>query len=168
MPGCAVAAVRNEVHELDKDQSVADIRTLDQVVSASLAQPRLNALLLSGFAALAVLLAALGIYGVISFSVAQRTREIGIRMALGARRNDVLKQVVKQGMTLALAGTGIGLVGALTLTRLMSSLLYGVRPTDPATILAVSLVLVGVALSASYIPARRASKVDPMVALRYE
>ena len=167
-PSSLVAAVRNEVHELDKDQSVADIRTLDQVVSASLAQPRLNALLLSGFAALAVLLAALGIYGVISFSVAQRTREIGIRMALGAQRNDVLKQVVKQGMTLALAGTGIGLVGALTLTRLMSSLLYGVRSTDPATYVAVSLVLISVASLASYVPARRATKVDPMVALRCE
>jgi putative ABC transport system permease protein len=121
-------ALRSEVRELDKDQSVADIRTLDQVVSASLAQPRLNTLLLSGFAALATLLAAVGIYGVISYSVAQRTREIGIRMALGAERVDVLKLVVKQCMTLAFAGTAVGLVGALTLTRLMSSLLVWSSP----------------------------------------
>jgi putative ABC transport system permease protein len=153
---------------LDKDQSVADIRALDEVVSASLAQPRLNTLLLAGFAVLALLLAAIGTYGVISYSVALRTREIGIRMALGAERGDVLKLIVKHGMGLALTGAMIGLVGALTLARLMSSLLYDVRPTDPPTILAVSGVLFGVALLASYIPARRATKIDPMVALRHE
>ena len=162
------AAVRNAVHELDKDQSVADIQMLDMVVSASLAQPRLNALLLGAFAALALLLAAIGIYGVISYSVALRTREIGIRMALGAERGDVLKLVIKHGMILALTGAAIGLVGALSLTRLMSSLLYGVQPSDPPTFLAVFVVLVGVALLSSYIPARRATKVDPMTALRYE
>ena len=167
-PLSLAAALRSEVRGLDKDQSVADIRTLDQVVSASLAQPRLNTLLLSGFATLATLLAAVGIYGVISYAVAQRTREIGIRMALGAERADVLKLVVKQCMTLAFAGTAVGLVGALTLTRLMSSLLYGVRPTDPPTFLGALLALVAVALLASYIPARRATKVDPMVALHYE
>ena len=167
-PLSLAAAVRDEVHELDKDQSVADIQTLDQVVSASLAQPRLNTLLLAGFAALALLLAAIGIYGVISYSIAQRTREIGIRMALGAGRGDVLKLVIKHGTILALTGAAIGLVGALTLTRLMSSLLYGVQPSDPPTFLAVFVVLVGVALLASYIPARRATKVDPMVALRCE
>jgi putative ABC transport system permease protein len=162
------AAVRNAVHELDKDQSVAGIQTLDQVVSASLAQPRLNSLLLAAFAALALLLAAVGIYGVISYSVALRTREIGIRTALGAARTDVLRLVVRQGMTLALTGASIGLIGAFILARLISSLLYGVQPGDPPTFLAAFAVLVGVALFASYIPARRATKIDPMAALRQE
>ena len=162
------ARVRNAVRELDKDQSVADIQMLDEVVSASLAQPRLNTLLLAGFAALALLLAAIGTYGVISYSVALRIREIGIRMALGAERGDVLKLVVKHGMILALTGAAIGLVGALILTRLMSSLLYVVRPIDPPTFFAVLIVLFSVALVASYIPAWRATKVDPMIALRYE
>jgi putative ABC transport system permease protein len=167
-PAAVARAVRNAVHEMDKDQSVADIQTLDKVVSASLAQPRLNTLLLGAFAALALLLAAIGIYGVISYSVALRTREIGIRIALGAERGDVLKLVVKHGLILAMTGAAIGLIGALSLTRLMSSLLYGVQPSDPPTFLAVFVVLVGVALLSSYIPARRATKVDPMVALRYE
>jgi putative ABC transport system permease protein len=167
-PAAVARAVRNAVHEMDKDQSVADIQTLDKVVSASLAQPRLNTLLLGAFAAVALLLAAIGIYGVMSYSVALRTREIGIRMALGAERGDVLKLVVKHGLILAMTGAAIGLIGALSLTRLMSSLLYGVQPSDPPTFLAVSVVLVGVALLSSYIPARRATKVDPMVALRYQ
>ena len=161
-------AVASAVHELDKDQSVADIRTLDQVVSASLAQPRFNTLLLAAFAVLALLLAAIGIYGVISYGVAMRTREIGIRTALGATRLDVLRLVVQHGIRLALTGAAFGMVGALILARLMSSLLYGVKPSDPPTFLAVFAVLVGVALVASYIPARRATKVDPMVALRQE
>jgi putative ABC transport system permease protein len=162
------ASVREQVHELDKDQSVAEMRTLEQVVSASLAQPRLNTLLLAGFAALAVLLAAIGVYGVISYSVAQRTREIGIRMALGATRGKVFLLVVGEGMLLALAGLVVGLVAAFGLARLMTSLLYGVAPSDPLTFFAVSVLLSGVAFVASYIPARRATKVDPMVALRYE
>ncbi|HEY6926834.1 MAG TPA: ABC transporter permease, partial [Steroidobacteraceae bacterium] len=161
-------AVGNAVHELDKNQSLADVETLDEVVSASLAQPRFNTWLLAAFAALALLLAAVGIYGVISYSVALRTREIGIRTALGAARADVLRLVVRQGMTLALTGASIGLIGALILARLISSLLYGVRPSDPSTFLAVFAVLVGVALFASYIPARRATKIDPMAALRQE
>jgi putative ABC transport system permease protein len=167
-PLSLAGAVGNAVHELDKDQSVANIQTLNQVVSASLAQPRLNTLLLAGFAALALLLAAIGIYGLMSYSVELRTREIGIRMALGAERVDVLRLVVRRGMILALAGAAIGLVGALILARLLSSLLYGVQPSDPPTYVAVLVVLVGMALFASYIPARRATKVDPMVALRHE
>jgi len=167
-PLSLAASVREQVHQLDHDQSVADMRTLESVVNASLAQPRLNTLLLTGFAALALLLAAIGIYGVISYSVAQRTREIGIRMALGAPRGKVFRLVVGEGMVLALAGLGVGLLAAAGLTRLMSSLLYGVRPGDPLTYLAVSLLLAGIAFVASYGPARRATKVDPMVALRYE
>jgi putative ABC transport system permease protein len=167
-PAALAGVVRNAVHEMDKDQSVADIQTLDKVVSASLAQPRLNTLLLGAFAAVALLLAAIGIYGVISYSVALRTREIGIRIALGAEPGDVLNLVIKHGLILAMTGAAIGLIGALSLTRLMSSLLYGVQPSDPPTFLAVFVVLVGVALLSSYIPARRATKVDPMVALRYE
>lgn len=167
-PLSLATAVGNAVHELDKDQSVADVETLDEAVSASLAQPRFNTWLLAAFAALALLLAAVGIYGVISYSVVLRTREIGIRTALGAARADVLRLVVRQGMVLALTGAAIGLVGALILARLISSLLYGVRPSDPPTFLAVFVVLVGVALLASYIPARRATKVDPVAALRQE
>jgi putative ABC transport system permease protein len=167
-PSPLATAIVTAVHELDKDQSVSDIQTLSRVVSASLAQPRFNTLLLAAFAALALLLAAVGIYGVISYSVAVRTREIGIRTALGASRADVLALVVGHGMSLALAGAAIGLVGALILARLLSSLLYGVKPSDPPTFLAAFAALVSVALFASYIPARRATTVDPMVALRQE
>jgi putative ABC transport system permease protein len=162
------AAVASAVHELDKNQSVAHIQTLNQVVSASLAQPRFNSLLLAAFAALALLLAAVGIYGVVSYSVAIRTREIGIRMALGATRADVLRLVVGHGMSLALAGAAIGLAGALIVARLMSSLLYGVKPSDAPSLLAAFAVLVSVALLACYIPARRATAVDPTVTLRQE
>jgi putative ABC transport system permease protein len=162
------AAVASAVHELDKNQSVAHIQTLNQVVGASLAQPRFNSLLLAAFAALALLLAAVGIYGVISYSVAIRTREIGIRMALGATPADVLRLVVGYGMGLALAGAAIGLAGALIVARLMSSLLYGVKPSDAPSLLAAFAVLVSVALLACYIPGRRATAVDPMVTLRQE
>ena len=167
-PLTLAAAVRAQVHEIDKDQSVAEMRTLDQVVSASLAQPRMNTLLLGGFAVLAFFLAVVGLYGVMAYSVAQRTREIGIRMALGASGGAMLRLIVKQGVLLAMAGIGLGLVGALGLTRFMASLLYGVRPTDPTTFMVVSLALLGVAAFAAYIPARHATKVDPMVALRNE
>lgn len=167
-PLSLAASVREHVHQLDKDQSVARAQTLSQVASASLAQPRLNTLLLAGFAALALLLAAIGVYGVISNSVAQRTREIGVRMALGATRGKVFRSVVGEGMLLALAGLGVGLLAAGGLARLMTSLLYGIRPSDPFTYFAVTLLLAGVAFIATFIPARRATKVDPIVALRYE
>jgi len=162
------AAIRNEVLALDKDQPVYSIRTLDSVLSESVATPRFRTLLLGVFAGVALVLAGVGIYGVISYAVSQRTHEIGIRMALGAQAADVLTLVIKGGMTLALIGVAVGLAGAFALTRLLATLLFSVRPTDLVTFATVSVGLIVVALFACFIPARKATKVDPLVALRYE
>ncbi len=161
-------AIVRLVREQDPDLAVADIRSMEDVVSASVAQQRLTMLLLTIFAIAALLLAAVGIYGVIGYTVTQRTQEIGIRMALGARQEDVLRMVVGQAMTLAAAGILIGGLGALGLTRLMTNLLFGIRPSDPVTFVAVAGVLAGVAAVASYVPGRRATRVDPVIALRAE
>jgi putative ABC transport system permease protein len=162
------ALVQREIRAVDSLQPVSNIRKLEQVVGASLARQNFNMVLMGVFAGIALLLAAVGIYGVMAYSVTERTQEIGIRMALGATRGNVARMVVGQGMSLAAAGVLLGLAGAFGLTRLLSSLLYGVEPTDPATYAVVAALLVLIALLASYIPARRATKVDPMVALRYE
>jgi putative ABC transport system permease protein len=161
-------ALRSEVWALDRDLPIDSIKTVEQMVSDSVSRPRFYAWLLGLFATLALILAAVGIYGVIAYSVTQRTHEIGVRMALGAQQRDVITLVVKQGLALSLAGVVIGLAASFGLTKLMSNLLFGVTGTDPITFVAVSLLLVGIALIASYIPARRAAKVDPTVALRYE
>ena len=169
MDASSVAAgIRQAVHSIDKNLPVTDVNSFPQVLNTSVAQERFRTLLMASFSIIALLLAAVGIFGVISFSASQRTREIGIRMALGAERRDVLAMVVGQGLRLALIGVAVGIVGAFALTRFLSTLLYGITPTDPVTFTAVSLILVAVALLACYIPARRAAKVDPMVALRYE
>ena len=167
-PLAQAAAVRREVQDVDKDVPASSTRTMEQFLSASVAPRRFNVLLLGIFAGTALLLAAIGIYGVIAYSVTQRTHEIGVRMALGAKRSDVLKLVVGEGLRLAFIGVATGLVAALFLTRLMSSLLYGVSTTDPTIFAGIPLLLIIVALAACYLPARRATKVDPMVALRYE
>lgn len=167
-PATLVSALRNAVQTIDPTQPVTNIRTLDQIVSDSIAQPRLNMLLMGLFGGLALILAAVGIYGLLSYAVTERTREIGTRMALGAQVPDVTKLVLKQGMTLALIGEVIGLVGAFTLTRVIRGLLFGVAPTDAMTFIAVAAVLTSVALLACYFPARRAAKVDPLVALRHQ
>jgi putative ABC transport system permease protein len=167
-PTSITTAVRKEVQALDPDQPVADVKTMEQWVETAVAGPRYRTLLLGLFALLALVLASTGIYGVMSYSVAQRTHEIGVRMALGARQLDVLKLVVRQGMGLVLIGVALGLVGAIALTRVMSSLLFGVGAKDPFTFAVVATLLSLVAFVACYIPARRASRVDPLVALRYE
>ncbi len=167
-PSAMVPSVRRALSEVDRNQPMANVRTMEEIWSDSITQPRLQALLLGLFGGLGLLLAAIGIYGVISYWVAQRTHEIGIRMALGAQGSDALGLVIGQGLRLSLIGVGIGIAGALVLTRLLRSLLYGVKPTDPLTFAVASVILTGVALTACYIPARRAAKVDPMVALRHE
>jgi putative ABC transport system permease protein len=164
LAGAAAAAVR----EVDPNQPVAEIRTMEQVVRNTVARPRFNLMLLGGFAAASLLLAALGLFGVVSYLVAQRRQEIGVRVALGARTPDVLRLIVGEGVRLTLIGLLIGLGAAAALTRLMASLLHGVTPTDPVTLGGVSLLLIGVTLAASWLPARRAARVDPMEALRYE
>jgi putative ABC transport system permease protein len=167
-PQSMAAAVRREVQGLDKDQPIYNIKTMEQHLAESLAQRRFSMLLLTLFGVVAVLLAVVGLYGVMSYMVAQRTHEIGLRMALGAQAQDILRLAVRQGLVVILIGIGIGLAGALALTRVMAGLLYGVGATDPATFAAIALMLACVSLIACYIPARRATKVDPLIALRYE
>jgi putative ABC transport system permease protein len=163
-----VAGIRQAVHSIDKDLPVTDVESFPDMLGASVAQERFRTLLLSSFSGMALILAAVGIFGVISYSASQRTREIGIRMALGAQQRSVLRLILGQGTKLALLGLGVGTLAALLLTRWMASLLYGVSATDPLTFGATAIVLFGVAVTACYIPARRAMRVDPMVALRHE
>jgi ABC-type antimicrobial peptide transport system permease subunit len=166
--GDLASAVSNAVHEVNRDMPLVDISTMDDLVANSLSQQRFNMLLLGAFAGLALLLAAVGIYSVLSYSVKRSVREIGIRLALGAPLRDVLQMVVFEAMKPTLLGVAIGTAGALALGHVLSSLIYSVRPTDPITFLAVAAILVAVAFIASIAPAYRATKVDPMVALRYE
>jgi len=165
-PMSIVGGVRNVVHDMDPDQPIARVQPMTTWVDASVSTQRYRTTLLALFAALAMVLAATGIYGVMSYTVAQRTHEIGVRMALGARRHDVLKLVVRQGMTLALAGVVVGFIAAFALTHLMSSMLFGVSARDPITLVMLTLLLAAVALLANLVPARRAAMVEPMVALR--
>jgi putative ABC transport system permease protein len=162
------ATVRSQIASVDKDQPTHDLMTLEELQAKSLTPQRVNMILLCTFAVLGLALASVGIYGVVSYSVSQRTHEIGVRMALGAERGDVLKIMVGQGLRSVLIGTAVGVAASFGLTRFLQSMLFGVKPTDPVTFVTVSLVLLVVAWLASYIPARRATKVDPMVALRYE
>jgi putative ABC transport system permease protein len=163
-----VASVRQIVHEVDPDQPVSNIATMSDVLGEEAAPRRMGMIMLVAFAGLALLLASLGIYGVLAYFVTQHTNEIGVRMAVGASPLNIVSLVLKKGMGLTLLGIGIGLAASFALTRLMSSLLFGVNASDPLTFIAVPLVLAAVALVACLIPARRAMKVDPMIALRYE
>jgi putative ABC transport system permease protein len=167
-PHNLTTAVQNEVHAMDKELPVFNVKTMDEYISATVAAPRFNTTLLGIFASVALILTIVGLYGVMSYSVAQRTNEIGIRMALGAQAGDVMRLVVSQGFKLVLFGLAIGLVGAFALMRVISSLLFGVTAKDPLTFAMVAVVLALVALLACYIPARRATRLDPLSALRYE
>jgi len=163
-----IVSIANAVHQVDREQPVLDVVSMDDILVNSLSRQQFNMLLLAAFSGLALLLAAIGIYSVLAYSVRRRVREIGVRMALGAQRGDILRMILGQGTKLAFIGTGIGIAGALALTRLLSSQLFGVTATDPITFVSVSALIIVVALLACYIPARRATKVDPLVALRYE
>ncbi|HEY3153439.1 MAG TPA: FtsX-like permease family protein, partial [Candidatus Binatia bacterium] len=165
-PLSLAASARDAIWSVDKDQTVADIDTMEHIVAEAVARQRFSMLLLGLFATLALLLASVGIYGVMTYSVAQRTHEIGIRIALGARRADVLQMTIKQGLRLVGAGMILGLAAAFILTRVLESLLFGISATDPVTFFGISLVLLAVAILASYLPALRATKVDPIIALR--
>jgi predicted lysophospholipase L1 biosynthesis ABC-type transport system permease subunit len=156
------------VWSVDPNLPLADVRTLDYYYMKSMARTSFTLVMLSLADGMALLLGVVGVYGVLAYSVAQRTHELGIRIALGAQKRDILQLVLSRGMSLTLIGVGIGVAGAFTLTRFLSSLLYGVKPNDPATIVTVSLLLLVITLIAAYMPARRAAKVDPMTALRFE
>ncbi|HEY2545512.1 MAG TPA: FtsX-like permease family protein, partial [Candidatus Acidoferrum sp.] len=167
-PTLVFSSVRSAVASIDSQIALDDLKTMDSVIDKSLAPQRFNLALISLFAVLAIFLAAVGVYGVLSYSISQRTREIGVRIALGAQRGGVLRMAVGEGMKLALLGTAVGMVGGFLLTRLMASLLFGVTAHDPLTFAAVGVVVALVSFAACYIPARRAMRVDPIVALRYE
>jgi putative ABC transport system permease protein len=167
-PKNLITPVANVVQNVDREIPVRDVLTMEELVASSLSQQRFNLLLLGAFAGLALVLAAIGIYSVLSYSVRRRIQEIGIRLALGATLSDVFRMIVVEGMKPTLLGVAIGAAGALALGRMMSSFIYGVSSTDPVTFLGVAFVLATVALAASLIPAMRAARVDPMVALHYE
>jgi len=167
-PLAAAAAIRHEVNRLDPDQPISDVRTMDERIARSLGGRRFNMVLLGLFAALALTLAGVGIYGIVAYSVTERTHEIGVRLALGAQRRDVVAMIVRHGMLMTLTGTCVGLAASFGLGRVMSGLLYGVSAADPVTLVAIPVVLLAVALTACWIPARRATRVDPMIALRAE
>jgi putative ABC transport system permease protein len=167
-PSALLQAVKSEVWAVNKNLPFYSTATMEGLVSATLKERRFSLLLLGAFAVVALVLAGVGIYGLISYSTAQRTHEIGLRVALGARGGDIMRMVVGEGLLLSGAGVAVGLAGALLLTRFLGRLLYGVAPTDPLTFAAISALLVCVALAACYLPARRAARIDPMEALRYE
>jgi ABC-type antimicrobial peptide transport system permease subunit len=167
-PAALVEAVRRHAGTLDRSLPVYDIKTMRQRISDATVRVRFNVILLTAFAGIAMVLAVVGIYGVMSFAVRQRTNEIGIRMALGARSEDIVRHVVRQGSSLILIGTAIGLAGALVATRVLSSSLYEVQPHDPLTYVAIVMILVAASLLASYLPARRASTIDPSITLRMD
>jgi putative ABC transport system permease protein len=165
-PSTLAAALRREVMSVDKDQPVVDVKPLTEMISESVAQPRFYMILLGAFSAVGLVLALVGIYGVVSYAVTERTHEIGVRLALGARPLNVMRMVLGQGLRLTLVGVAVGLAASFALTRVLSTLLYGVSATDAATFVAIPLLLLATATLASYVPARRATRVDPCVALR--
>jgi putative ABC transport system permease protein len=167
-PSLETSALRSALAEIDPNQPLVKVRTMEENMATTVAQPRFRTWLIGILAMLALVLAAVGVYGVMSYTVTQRTSEIGVRVALGAQPKDVFRIIVGEGLRLALFGVGVGLVAALVLTRLLQSFLFGISAYDPVTFIAVSLLLTLVAAAASYFPARRATRVDPMIALRYE